>query len=288
MRILLPPSEAKRPDSTATRPRGRAAAGGVDETAAVDAAQAGVRPPLAEPRARVAAALVDFCRGDPATAAAALALPARSAASDLAANRAILDAPTMPALDRYCGIVYDGLDAATLTAARRRRALESVLVFSGLFGVLHGHEHIPVYRLPVAATLPAIGALTTFWRSALRSEMESMLGEDLIVDLRSTDYRAVWRPTGSIRDRVVSVRVVTEQPDGRLAVISYVSKHGKGRLARALLSSRARITAPEHVAQRWTDAGGRDAIIGPGGAIDLITPAWNNAVSATQGPGRPG
>jgi uncharacterized protein len=263
VRILLPPSEAKRPDG---KPRGRAGAAGVDETVA------GARPVLAEPRAQVAAALVEFCRGNPATAADVLALPARSAASDLAANCAIFDAPTMVALDRYAGIVYDGLDAATLTAAGRRRALESVLVFSGLFGVLRGHERIPVYRLPVAATLPAIGALTPFWRSALPPDMDSVLGDGLIVDLRSSDYRAMWRPTGSIRDRVVSVRVVTEQPGGRLAVISYVSKHGKGRLARALLSSRARITAPEHVAQRWTDAGGRDAIIGPGGAIDLVTP----------------
>ena len=33
-----------------------------------------------------------------------------------------LDAATMPALDRYAGTVYDGLDAATLTVAQRRRA----------------------------------------------------------------------------------------------------------------------------------------------------------------------
>jgi cytoplasmic iron level regulating protein YaaA (DUF328/UPF0246 family) len=259
MRILLPPSEAKRTGDAAT----------ADDTPALD----GGGSRLAEPRRLVARALVDFCRRDPVTASTALALPARSAEADLAANAAMLDAPTMPALDRYAGIVYDGLAAPTLTPAGRRRAMESVLIFSGLFGVLRATEPVPAYRLPVAATLPGIGALTPFWRAALRDELDELIGDELTIDLRSSDYGAMWRPAPVRRERIIAVRIVTEQPGGRLAVISYASKHGKGRLARLLLSSRARITSADQIAQLWTDAEGRDAIIRPDGGLDLLADA---------------
>jgi uncharacterized protein len=255
VRILLPPSEAKRP--------GGAVVEGESEP--------GRESPLAQSRATVASALVDFCHRDPAGAARSLVLPPRSESADLAMNRAVSDAPRRAALDRYAGTVYEGFDVATLTTAGRRRALESVLIFSGLFGVLRADEPIPAYRLPVAATLPTVGALTPYWRAVLRAEMDQLLDDSLIIDLRSGDYAAMWRPAAAVRDQVVPIRIVSEQPSGRLAVISYPSKYGKGRLARALVSSRARITAPDDVADRWMDAGGRDVIVGPGGRLDLLS-----------------
>jgi hypothetical protein len=251
VRILLPPSEAKRP-------------GGAGAPATPH-----VR--LSEPRAVVAAALVDFCAGDSAIAAAALALPARSSAADLEMNRTIAGAPTLAALDRYAGTVYEGLDAATLTGAGRRRAMESVLIFSGLFGVVAADELVPAYRLPVAATLPTVGALTPFWRSVLPAELDQLLGDELVVDLRSSDYGAMWRPSPEVRERVLSVRIVTEHPDGRLAVVSYPSKFGKGQLTRALVSSRARVTSARQVAEIWTRSGGRDATVRPDGSLELVT-----------------
>jgi uncharacterized protein len=252
VRLLLPPSEAKR---TGGRP-----------SSVFDLESS----PIAGHRREIAVALVAFCHDHPDAAAAALALPARSRAEDLLANQAVLDAPVRPALDRYAGTVYEGFDVASLTPAGRRRALASVLIFSGLFGVLSADEPIPAYRLPVAAALPGVGNLSPYWRSALRARLPEMLGDELIVDLRSTDYSAMWRPTGSLRDQVVVVRILSEQSGGRLAVISYPSKHGKGRLARALLSSRAATTSIDHIAQRWTDAGGRDAIVRSRGQLDLV------------------
>jgi hypothetical protein len=227
--------------------------------------------PLHRERTQVATALVDFCGNDLSAAALALALPKRSADEDLALNRALFDAPVTAALDRYAGTVYEALDAPRLTAAGRQRAMESVLVFSGLFGVLRAGEQVPAYRLPVAASVPTIGALTPFWRAALAAELPEALDGHLLVDLRSSDYAAMWRPTGTLRDQLVAVRVVTEQPDGRLAVVSYPSKHGKGLLARALLARRGRVTSADHVAQAWTDAGGRDATIHPDGRVELLT-----------------
>lgn len=239
MRILLPPSEAKHRGGEGPRlPRGIG--------------------PLGIARRQVLTALTEFSRTD--AAAVALALPAGSAASDLAANRAVRSSATRAALDRYAGTAYLGLDAGTLSAASRRKALESVLIFSGLFGVLGAAEPVPAYRLPVSAVLPPVGALTTYWRSVLATELPALLGDGLVVDLRSSEYAAMWRPAGDIRKRVVQVRILSELPHRPPAVVSYPSKFGKGLLTRALLARRAPACTVADVLGAWAGAGGRDGV----------------------------
>jgi hypothetical protein len=46
------------------------------------------------------------------------------------------DAPTMPAIDRYTGVLYDALDAGTPLADARSFASSSVVVHSALFGLV--------------------------------------------------------------------------------------------------------------------------------------------------------
>ncbi|MBV9594127.1 MAG: peroxide stress protein YaaA [Actinobacteria bacterium] len=257
MRILLPPSEAKR-------------AGGPGRRAKPSlGAHPGDDPVLAAARAKVAAALIELCSGNAEVAAAALRLPARAAAGALADNRAVLDAARRPAIDRYSGIVYDGLDVTTLTAAARRRTEQTVLIFSGLWGVVGAAEPVPSYRLPVAASLPALRALTGFWRPVLADIVPTLLDDELIVDLRSTDYAAMWRPARD-DERHVGVRVLTPQPGRAPAVISYPSKLGKGRLVRALVGRRPRLTRPAQIIDAWRAVGGSDGWE-TGRGVELLT-----------------
>jgi uncharacterized protein len=248
MRILLPPSEAKRPGGD-----------GPPVEFGGDA--------LGRARKRSAAALAQFARRR--DAAAALALPARSAADELAANRAVREAPTMPALLRYAGIVYDGLGAPTLDAGARARADGAVLVFSGLWGVVRADEAVPAYRLPASAALPKLGVLASYWRPVLDRVLPGLLGDGLVVDLRSSDYAAMWRPSGELRERVVAVRVLSPRPGLAPAVISYPSKLGKGRLTRALVERRTPATTPEQVIDAWRSTGGSGGEITPRG-LDLL------------------
>ena len=260
MLLLLPPSEAKVP--------------GGDGAALGD-----VLPgPLGRARHDVLTAVATYCRRAPRKAPLVLKLPKGSAAADLADNLAALEAPTMPTLDRFCGVLFEALDVGSLTARQRSLADESVLVFSGAFGALRGDEPVPMHRVPASATLPRVGVLATYWRKRLDALLAPAVdAAGLVVDLRSTDYAAMWQPAAAQRDVVVPVRVLEERrlPDGTVVrrPMSWPSKHGKGRLARDLLRTHTTSRPLRRVGQ-VADAGrrlGYQVVEGPGGiGLDLV------------------
>jgi cytoplasmic iron level regulating protein YaaA (DUF328/UPF0246 family) len=257
VRILLPPSEGKTSGG-----RGR------------PVSNRGPQAPLAEPRATVLDALATLLTGEPAKSSAALLLPAGVAEDALAANAAVVRSPTTPALRRYAGVVYDGLGFDHLAPDVQRMAGRSVLILSGLWGAVRGDEPVPNYRVPAKAVLPGVGVVGTFWRPILDDALPAMLGRGLVVDLRSSDYSAMWRPRRDIAPRVVSVRVLSPLPRGGLGIVSYNSKHAKGRLAAALLSRAAAgdsLTSSEDVAQTWLRCGGAAADVTSPDHVDLFT-----------------
>ncbi|WP_084010360.1 peroxide stress protein YaaA [Pseudofrankia sp. DC12] len=256
MRILLPPSEAKTPggDGPALRVTGFGDG------------------PIAAARIEVAQAVAAFCHRDPATAIVALRLPASRAETDLATNAAILDAPTMPALDRFAGVLYEALAAATMPPAARAVADRALFVSNGAFGLVNAAEPVPDHRVGMAAAVPGLGGratptvLATFWRTRLARFLpdllvcaptpaagapaaapesltatppaEAAVGEHLIVDLRSSAYATVPTLSGPIRSSALPVRALTEKLlDGHWVrrPLSYQAKQTKGLLARALL-----------------------------------------------------
>ena len=262
MHILLPPSEGKNP--------GGSGASLAETGFAADA--------IGRHRRRLTAAVASGAGRTRRTAMAAFVLPEAVADAAIAANSAIVSSPTTAALDRYAGVVYAGLEVATMSPAERAIAEDKILVFSGLFGVLGAAEPVPDYRVPAAAKLARIGLVGSSWRPILARSMPGLLGDiagGLVLDLRSTDYAAMWRAPS---DRpALSVRIMTEMPDERLMVVSYVSKLAKGRLARALVEREAdgeRIETAEDVARVWAEAGlGRQApnAGAANGRLELIT-----------------
>ena len=211
MLVLLPPSEGK-------------ATGG--RRAPLDLAALS-HPELTPVRARLVDAVQDLARRD---------LPALQSALGCSSEQAALDAdlttsPTLPALQRYTGVVYDNLGYASLTGGARRRANSTLLVCSALFGLLRPRDPVPAYRLSGGTALPGLGGLAALWRPAV----EPLLAQErLVVDLRSGAYQGLARVP-----HAVVVRVLREQ-DGRRTTVSHDNKWTKGRLARALCVSGAR------------------------------------------------
>jgi uncharacterized protein len=224
--LLLPPSEAKVPGGDGP------SLASLDGTFASDGDHA-----LYVARVRVLRAVAAFCRRSPAKARLALKLPLGSAAADLAANISALDSPSMPALERFTGVLFAALDVSSLTAAQRLSAQRSTVVFSGALGALAGAEPVPLHRVPASATVPRVGGLTAYWKKLLTPALAPRIAdEQLVVDLRSSDYAAMWQPAPEHAARVLSVRVL-EDRGGRLQSVSWSAKHGKGLLARELLRS---------------------------------------------------
>jgi uncharacterized protein len=214
--VLLPPSETKRD-------------GGDGPPLHLDTLGS---PELGPLRSELMGELVALTADRP-TCRKALGISAAQDA-EIDRNAALLTAGTMPAINRYTGVLYDALDVESLSGATASRARARLAVGSALFGLLRADDSVPAYRLSAGSKLPGRPSLTARWKPVLEPVLAALALDELIVDLRSGAYAALARVPGA-----VTVDVVSERPDGSRVVVSHFNKAHKGRLARALVSSRS-------------------------------------------------
>lgn len=149
-------------------------------------------------------------------------------------NARLRDAPTLPAIGRYTGVLYDALDVGSLRPAEAARADARLVICSALFGMLRAADPVPAYRLSATSKLPGQQTLAARWRPVLDPLLTGLGTGELVVDLRSGSYAALGRLPGA-----VSVDVRAEHPDGSRTVVSHFNKAHKGRLARVLATTRS-------------------------------------------------
>ena len=245
--LLLPPSETKHPGGDG-KPLDLAALSAPELT--------GVRTELVE-------ALVKLAEDVPASRAALGVSDKQD--DEIARNATLWTAPTLPAVERYTGVLYDALDVRSMSRARRARAEARLAVGSALFGLVRAHDRIPAYRLSAGSALPGLPTLRALWRPALSPVLAALPG--LVVDLRSGSYAALAPVPGA-----VTVQVLSERPDGARAVVSHFNKAHKGRLARLLATTTAE---PEDVAglRRLLRRAGLHVEHDGGTALTLVVPA---------------
>ncbi|NYF10354.1 hypothetical protein HDC94_001510 [Leifsonia sp. AK011] len=245
MLLLLPPSETKRDGGVA---------GTSLDLAALSFSQLG-------PQRRKALAALRTVSRTTSLATRALGLgPTQS--FEVARNRAIGTSPLLPALERYTGVLYDGLDVTSLTPEQRAFAHEHVAIHSALFGMLAADDAIPAYRLSHDSRLPEL-SLRTLWRPAISSVLGSHDG--LILDLRSEAYATLGpAPAGSWY-----LRVVTQNSAGRRVALSHFNKKAKGEFTRAVIV--AGIDHPDVASLfAWAESSGLRLEQGAPGEIDLV------------------
>ncbi|GGW30624.1 peroxide stress protein YaaA [Streptomyces xantholiticus] len=243
MLVLLPPSE------------GKAASG----RGAPLKPESLSLPGLADARAAVLDELVELCAADEAKAQQVLGL-SEGLRGEIAKNAELRTAGTRPAGEIYTGVLYDALGLATLDPASRRRARQSLLVFSGLWGAVRVGDRIPSYRCSMGVKLPGLGALGAYWRGPMESVLPEAAGGGLVLDLRSSAYAAAWKPKGEVADRTATVRVLHSQIDGstgveKRSVVSHFNKATKGRIVRRLLEAGAAPKTPAALVEALRDLG---------------------------------
>lgn len=209
-------------------------------------------PTLTPAREQVLTALEDLCRNH-AEAGEVLGLGSTQR-DQIARNEALRDAPTARADRVYTGVLYDALDAASLSPAAKRRAARRLVIASALFGMLRPADRIPAYRLSGDVRLPHLGGVGAHWRRHLGEEAEAAVGGGLLVDLRSGVYAAHWRPPSRLAGQTATVRVLHDS-GGRRSVVSHFNKATKGRLVRSLLEEGAAPATPGELAACLRDLG---------------------------------
>jgi len=169
-------------------------------------------------------------------APAVLKLGARNA-HEARWNRELTTGPVLPAIERYTGVLYDGLAAATLSPEARAWVDGHVVIASALFGLVRASDAIPLYRLSGSTTLPDL-SLKAHWRDAVAAAVAAT-GE-WVLDARSEAYVALGAaPAGS-------AFLLVETAEGR--VLNHFNKHAKGALVRRL-------------AETGAEAGSRDELL---------------------------
>lgn len=248
MLILLPPSETKR-------------AGG--RGAPLDASALAL-PQLAPQREAVVDALVALS-GDEDAAARVLKLSHRQR-GDIADNAALRSAPTMPAVDRYTGVLFDALDASSLPPAGRRWLGAHVMIHSAPFGPVGALDGIPAYRLAAGVSLPGLPPLRRHWADAVSSALAAAAPR-FVLDLRSEAYAALGPvPAGTA---TAYVRVVTAGQGGAVRALNHFNKHAKGVLVRALAVQRPRVGSSAAFL-RWAEGAGLEVRPGAPGELELV------------------
>jgi cytoplasmic iron level regulating protein YaaA (DUF328/UPF0246 family) len=179
-------------------------------------------------------------------------------ADEIDKDAVLRTAPTLAAAKLYTGVLYEALDLASLPAAATRTARRQLVVFSALFGVARMNDRLPPYRLSPSARLPRMGTIASVWKPALDEHLPALAGRGPIVDLRSGPYVAMWRPTGALATRTMTVRVLHESVPGdpsTRSIVSHFNKATKGRLVRDLMLDESAPRSIDQVIDVWRQHG---------------------------------
>jgi cytoplasmic iron level regulating protein YaaA (DUF328/UPF0246 family) len=211
--ILLPPSEGKAPGGK--RPGWKPGSGRFGRK-------------LSTTRAQVAAALAAADGGD----ARLLGVGGAHLERARTANATAVGAPTLPAWQRFTGVVWGHLDVAGLDAGARQRASQRIVVVSALAGLSGLDDPLPDFRLKMSANLTGMGKLASAWRPVLSPVLNAAARGGLVVDLLPAEHAAAWQadPTGYDLARVDLI-----DDAGRRA--GHASKAAKGMLAAELAAA---------------------------------------------------
>ena len=172
-------------------------------------------------RTELVEALVKLADDVPAARAALGLSPKQD--DEIDRNAALWTSPTLPALQRYTGVLYDALDVALADPGPARAGRPAA--GRRLGAVRAGRAPTTRSRptgCPPARRCPACRRCARC--GSRRSPPCSPRVDDLVVDLRSGSYAALAPVPGA-----VTLQVLSERPDGTRAVVSHFNKAHKGR-----------------------------------------------------------
>ena len=188
-------------------------------------------------------------------------------AHEISQNLEVYDAPALAAWQLYDGVLYQaakfaqifssgdssqgsqsqggqdqvynrqgGQDQVYNRQGGQGQLEELTLVFSALFGPVRLTDLITPHRLSGSVKLPGQGSVASIWSKALKELLTQQLSGHVVVDLRSAEYGAMYRPLRGGECVMLNIGVAKVNPaTGKRTVVSHWAKHTRGLLAGALL-----------------------------------------------------
>lgn len=183
-------------------------------------------------------------------------------AHEISQNLEVYDAPALAAWQLYDGVLYQAAKFAQIFSSGdssqgsqsqggqgqgsqsqgnqpqggQGQLEELTLVFSALFGPVRLTDLITPHRLSGSVKLPGQGSVASIWSKALKEMLTQQLSGHVIVDLRSAEYGAMYRPLRGGECVMLNIGVAKVNPaTGKRSVVSHWAKHTRGLLAGALL-----------------------------------------------------
>ena len=176
-------------------------------------------------------------------------------AHEISQNLEIYDAPALAAWQLYDGVLYEAAKFAQIFSygacaqdgqgqgqgnqpqgSGQGQLEELTLVFSALFGPVRLTDLITPHRLSGSVKLPGQGSVASIWSKALKELLTQQLSGHVVVDLRSSEYGAMYRPACGGECLTLNIAVAKVNPaTGKRSVVSHWAKHTRGLLAGALL-----------------------------------------------------
>ena len=144
------------------------------------------------------------------------------------ANEQLLTAPTLPAIERYSGVVYIAMGYPTLSPKAQKFFDAHVRIVSALFGLLTPDQPIPDYKLKIEKLDAAV-----YWKPLIAKK----LAESFVIDLLPQAHqKAVFYEQGIKVDFIIS-------KNGKSVPAGHQGKMIKGKFIRWLCEGE--ITRPE-------------------------------------------
>jgi cytoplasmic iron level regulating protein YaaA (DUF328/UPF0246 family) len=218
--ILLPPSEGK-------------ASGGEGHPLNFDALSFGA---LNSTRARIAKSLGQLSQR-PRSSKKLLGVKGAALEKAMADNVGLGEAPTLPAIERYTGVMYDAIGYPSLGSDARGVFDRGVIIMSGLFGVVRPSDLIPAYKLKMGARLLRGKTCAAIWKPLISKSLAGEAENRVIWDLLPNEHSAAWDPSKVLCDARFTVKFVERGPERQLKTVTHLSKLLKGALVRHIVSN---------------------------------------------------
>ena len=143
----------------------------------------------------------------------------KALAQAIEANKNIGTSLTFPAIERYSGVVYDGINYPTLSKKGKQFFNQHVRIVSALFGLIVPEELIPDYKLKMEKLDAA-----KYWQSIITEQLK----HKTVIDLLPQSHQKAVRYQEGIKIDFIIYK------NGKLMPVGHMGKLIKGKFIRWL------------------------------------------------------